>query len=1416
MSAISRLVVCVALAAMVGAVVPAVAYGGSTRCEGFGAATAGGANGGIYRVTTLADDGPGSLRDAVSQGDRTVVFDVAGQIALAGTIFVEGANVTIDGTTAPAPGITLSRGGLAIRGSHGAHDVIVKSLRIRESPGDGIQIAFGASNVVIEGVSIAHSVDGNIDISGSSDVSVCWSLLAEPFSHTMAVRDSSSRVTLHDNLIVGSLTRSPGGYRDELGPPATDTTHDMRNNLILNWENGYGTAIHHGAVANVVNNLYYSPNSLPEDQASALIVCTGDCNDDPSSAASAYVAGNRSGTPLPFDINTATTATEPFAAPAVTTGSACNVAHQVVGEAGMRPLDAVDERQMTFFVRLPSLCSVDLIVVTLSAPTAAAAGATVPVDVQIKNRGLGPVEDTTTVRVYLSSGTSQTFDPSTAVDVGSASTPPVGVDEIVTVTVPIQIPASAGASGFYRLFAVADADEKLVESIETNNATSIDVRVGPDLVVDALNVPGWAQAGASVTVTDTVRNRGFSASLQTIVRYYFSSTATVDASAVPIGERALAPVTEGETATGTASVTIPQSAGAAGTYYIVAVVDPDNSVVETDDANNVRASKVLVGPDMVVDTLSGPATVVAGETLTITDTTRNRGVGGAGATATRYFISTKSTYDATAIAIGQREVPALAPGAVSSGSATVTAPASLGAAGIYYVLAMADGGNAVVEADETNNTGTAWEVRIGPDLVVDAVSGPSGVVAGETTTVTDTTRNRGVGPSGASITRFYVSTKSVHDATAVAVGQRDVPALAAGAVSNGSTTVTIPADLGAAGTYYILAMADAANTVVETNETNNAGAAATVRIGPDLVVDTVAGPATAVAGETLTITDSTRNRGVGPSKASVTRFHISTKSVFDASAIAIGQRDVPSLAAGAVSTGSATLTVPAGLGSAGTYYILAVADGAGVVVETDETNNAGASWIVRIGPDLVVDVLTGPTTAMSGETITINDTTRNRGVSPAVATVTRYYFSTKATFDGEAILLGNRAVPALAPAAVSAGSSTITLPAGLPATGNFYVIAMADGANAVVEADETNNTLRTWKIVLSPDLIVDALTGPTTAVAGATVTMTDTIRNRGQSAIAATTARYYLSTKMTLDATAVPIGTRPVPSLAAGAVNTASAAVTIPFGVSGIQYVLISADGGAAVTELDEVNNVRAWRVNISPDLVIDAVTAPSAAAGGDVITVSDTTRNRGASGAGESVTRLYLSSVPAYVPGAVLLGSRSVPALAGGATSTGSIDVTIPSWVGDLGVYYIVAVADGSAGVLEPDETNNARAVKISIGADLIIDSAVVPASVSPGTQFDVTDFVRNRGVGPAAPSILRFYLSTRKTYDPFLAKPLGVRNVPVLAAGETSTGTTTLTLPATTSPGTRYLIGIIDPGNHLTELNEDNNGRYWVITVP
>ena len=88
------------------------------RTVGFATGMAAGTGKPIYRVTTLKDGGSGSLREAVSRGDRLVVFEVAGCIRLASTLFIDHDNVTIAGQTAPPPGITVQGKELQVRASN--------------------------------------------------------------------------------------------------------------------------------------------------------------------------------------------------------------------------------------------------------------------------------------------------------------------------------------------------------------------------------------------------------------------------------------------------------------------------------------------------------------------------------------------------------------------------------------------------------------------------------------------------------------------------------------------------------------------------------------------------------------------------------------------------------------------------------------------------------------------------------------------------------------------------------------------------------------------------------------------------------------------------------------------------------------------------------------------------------------------------------------------------------------------------------------------------------------------------------------------------------------------------------------------------------------------------------------------------
>ncbi|MBI4462341.1 MAG: hypothetical protein HY653_05495, partial [Acidobacteria bacterium] len=99
------------------------------------------------------------------------------------------------------------------------------------------------------------------------------------------------------------------------------------------------------------------------------------------------------------------------------------------------------------------------------------------------------------------------------------------------------------------------------------------------------------------------------------------------------------------------------------------------------------------------------------------------------------------------------------------------------------------------------------------------------------------------------------------------------------------------------------------------------------------------------AGMSITVTDTTRNQGGGTADASTTRIYLSINTLLDANDVPLGGRAVPALAPGVSSSASTTLTIPAGT-AAGTYYLIAKADGDNVVAETQETNNTYVATIL--------------------------------------------------------------------------------------------------------------------------------------------------------------------------------------------------------------------------------------------------------------------------------------------------------------------------------------------------------------------------------------------------------------------------------------------------------------------------------------
>ncbi|MFG2589686.1 Ig-like domain-containing protein [Streptomyces sp. NPDC048438] len=231
--------------------------------EGGGRYATGGRGGSVYEVTTLADSGPGSLRDAVSGSDRTIVFRVSGNIELEGGLDITGSNITIAGQTAPGDGICVVGNETKAKD---VENIIIRHLRFRGTDTLGTPIdTFGMErcrNVIVDHCSFSWAVDEVCSAYGNENFTLQWCVIAEGLA--MSVHEKGlhgygglwggDNASYHHNLLVHQGGRNPRFSFVEDVPQRAD----HRNNVIYNY--GY-TSCYGGEWADGVNMVgnYYKP-----------------------------------------------------------------------------------------------------------------------------------------------------------------------------------------------------------------------------------------------------------------------------------------------------------------------------------------------------------------------------------------------------------------------------------------------------------------------------------------------------------------------------------------------------------------------------------------------------------------------------------------------------------------------------------------------------------------------------------------------------------------------------------------------------------------------------------------------------------------------------------------------------------------------------------------------------------------------------------------------------------------------------------------------------------------------------------------------------------------------------------------------------------------------------------------------------
>lgn len=255
------------------------------------------------------------------------------------------------------------------------------------------------------------------------------------------------------------------------------------------------------------------------------------------------------------------------------------------------------------------------------------------------------------------------------------------------------------------------------------------------------------------------------------------------------------------------------------------------------------------------------------------------------------------------------------------------------------LVTVSPGGDAVNVA---LNTSTATP----RDLLVLGVRPATTVVApGGKLTVTDTVLNGGDAAAGPSRTSYRLSPTGALAGARPVPGGRTVPALPAGAFSDGSGQLSVPPTI-AAGDYSVVVCADAAGVVAENDERNNCALSAfKVHVGPggpDLTAVIVLYSRTVAAGAEIDLNGGARNDGNAVALESSTGFRLSGDRQPGGDITLTGTADLPILRPGDVRSRSASALVPPGT-APGSYYVLACADAGQTVPETDETDNCTAS-----------------------------------------------------------------------------------------------------------------------------------------------------------------------------------------------------------------------------------------------------------------------------------------------------------------------------------------------------------------------------------------------------------------------------------------------------------------------------------------
>jgi subtilase family serine protease len=559
-------------------------------------------------------------------------------------------------------------------------------------------------------------------------------------------------------------------------------------------------------------------------------------------------------------------------------------------------------------------------------------------------------------------------------------------------------------------------------------------------------------------------------------------------------------------------------------------------------------------------------------------------------------------------------------------------------------------------------------------------------------------------------------------------------------------------------------------------------------------------PSAPTPGDTVTITATTKNNGLVDANNVTIAFYDGDPN---AGGLFIGETVISNIP----QNGNGTASINWTASTSGIHNIFVFVGYADDIEEGNESDNLTIAQIrVYEKIDLTVQGITFiPELPSPGQTVDAQVKVANMGGLQVGNVVVR--------LSADGVIIGEKTISVLG----SLKTQTETFPLQNPSTGIHQITASVDPENAIVEGDETNNTLTQYLEVKERiDLVASRswiYFSKSKLKEGEIVYITAVIYNARENTASNVVVRFYDGDPNTGGIQIA--GDQIIPSIRGGGTGQTDWISYDTSGKSGRHTVYLVVDPMNTIEETDELNNtaINSFTVDGRPDLIVQEIQfTPISPEEGDMVQIKAIVKNIGSTQSGSTKLKFYRGD-PSSGGEQIGLDQNIGNINPSAAYTTGSITFNTTDKPGDNQIY---AVIDPFNSVDEINETNNTLSrtltVKESTRPDLTLTSSDIsfsPSKPATGDIITISARIWNLRNTPASNVTVSFFDGNPATGGILL----GSISLPHIA--DMGTEKAELIWDATGIKGKHSIYVKIDPDNLISEANEANNEAFTVLKI-